>query len=349
MKRIYLYPGQLSASADPAEITTLLGSCVAVALFDPKTQMGGLNHYLLPEAPAGEETNPRYGSAAIALLRESLRQLGASPQRLQAKIYGGSRSLGDASRTQRVGELNCRFARQELARLRIPILLEDVGGDGGMKIALQTHTFSVDARRMREQAAPDVTLARGTRVIAVVGNMGSQLSLVAFLERLGRDAPPVVVSGAIPGTRLLKGRPEWGMSWRIAENRELLENGKVYFAPEGSATEVGSSGSDGAFQVAIHHHRKLENHELNGCLIQSLSRGLASSAAVVLLGGKMDSGAEAFVEFSKQGAFTVVESPDSAAFSELPSFVVNLGAATRVLPAGKIAEAFGVLTRRRAA
>ena len=97
MKRIYLYPGQLSASADPAEITTLLGSCVAVALFDPKTQMGGLNHYLLPEAPAGEETNPRYGSAAIALLRESLRQLGASPQRLQAKIYGGSRSLGDAS------------------------------------------------------------------------------------------------------------------------------------------------------------------------------------------------------------------------------------------------------------
>jgi two-component system chemotaxis response regulator CheB len=248
-----------------------------------------------------------------------------------------------------VGELNCRFARQELARLRIPILLEDVGGDGGMKIALQTHTFSVDARRMREQAAPDVTLARSTRVIAVVGNMGSQLSLVAFLERLGRDAPPVVVSGAIPGTRLLKGRPEWGMSWRIAENHELLENGKVYFAPEGSATEVGSSGSDGAFQVAIHHHRKLENRELNGCLIQSLSRGLASSAAVVLLGGKMDSGAEAFVEFSKQGAFTVVESPESAAFSELPSFVVNLGAATRVLPAGKIAEAFGVLTRRRAA
>ncbi len=233
MKRIYLYPGQLSASADPAEITTLLGSCVAVALFDPKTQMGGLNHYLLPEAPLGEETNPRYGSAAIALLRDSLRQLGASTQRLQAKLYGGSRSLGDASRTQRVGEMNCRFAREELARFRIPILLEDVGGDGGMKIVLQTHTFAVDARRMREQTPPGLSLARSTRVIVVAGNTGSQLSLVAFLEKLGRDAPPVVVSGAIPGTRLLKGRPEWGMSWRLAENDEVLENGKVYFSPEG--------------------------------------------------------------------------------------------------------------------
>ncbi len=61
------------------------------------------------------------------------------------------------------------------------------------------------------------------------------------------------------------------------------------------------AGSDGSFQVAILHHRKLENRELNGCLIQSLSRVSSGNSAVVLLGGKLDSGAEAFVEFSKQG------------------------------------------------
>src|SRR6185295_19916700 len=46
--RVYLAPGLLYASADGALVTTILGSCVAVGLFDPWVQAGGINHFLLP-------------------------------------------------------------------------------------------------------------------------------------------------------------------------------------------------------------------------------------------------------------------------------------------------------------
>ena len=65
MKTHYLFPGKLAAFKEECVITTLLGSCVAVALHDPDSKVGGLNHYLLPEVMPGEVPNPRYGNFAI--------------------------------------------------------------------------------------------------------------------------------------------------------------------------------------------------------------------------------------------------------------------------------------------
>ena len=45
---VYLHPGQVFVSPDPAVVTTILGSCVAVCVFDPVLRVGGTNHYLLP-------------------------------------------------------------------------------------------------------------------------------------------------------------------------------------------------------------------------------------------------------------------------------------------------------------
>src|SRR5438067_1584935 len=57
----FLLPGQMFASRQPTTVTTILGSCVAVCLWSPRTGGGGMNHYLLPEGASNETNRLRYG------------------------------------------------------------------------------------------------------------------------------------------------------------------------------------------------------------------------------------------------------------------------------------------------
>jgi len=66
--RVYLQPGQLYASAQPSAVTTVLGSCVAICLWDPLTSVGGMNHYLLPFFAGAGRGTPRFGNVAMAQL-----------------------------------------------------------------------------------------------------------------------------------------------------------------------------------------------------------------------------------------------------------------------------------------
>ncbi len=85
----YLHAGQIVASAVPAAITTIVGSCVAVCLFDPVAGVGGMNHYLLP-LPVQREWSPRFGNVAIAELLRAVLDRGARRDRIQAKVFGGA-------------------------------------------------------------------------------------------------------------------------------------------------------------------------------------------------------------------------------------------------------------------
>lgn len=150
--RIFLYPGQLIACKDETIVSTLLGSCVAVALFDPIKKIGGLNHYLLPEVTSNEQASGRYGNFAIPKLVYDLEKLGASKSRLQAKVYGGGNVLTENSFGESIGSSNIILAYQLLAEIDIAIIEENVGGTLGRKIHLNTATFAVE-HKLNEKVA----------------------------------------------------------------------------------------------------------------------------------------------------------------------------------------------------
>ena len=75
--QVYLHAGQIAVASEPAAITTILGSCVAVCLRDPDSRVGGMNHFLLPHH-VERERSPRFGSCAIpALIDAVVRAAGA--------------------------------------------------------------------------------------------------------------------------------------------------------------------------------------------------------------------------------------------------------------------------------
>jgi chemotaxis protein CheD len=136
---VYLHPGQLFASAVPCAITTVLGSCVSVCLYDVERGIGGANHFLLPHA--GTRTNEplRCGASAIEALLRRVLDLGARRHKLAAKVFGGAHVL-QAMHSARfhLGTANVDVARSVLTAERIPVLAEDVGGVRGRKLRFVT-------------------------------------------------------------------------------------------------------------------------------------------------------------------------------------------------------------------
>lgn len=138
-RKIYLLPGQVHVSRLPTEITTVLGSCVAVCVWDVALQQGGMNHYLLPQWHQPDAPTAKYGDIAIRILVERLRTLGSQSENLRAKIYGGAATIENMTRFN-VGERNIEMAEQAMRQMGIRVLTRHTGGTQGRKIIFSTDT-----------------------------------------------------------------------------------------------------------------------------------------------------------------------------------------------------------------
>lgn len=142
--------GGVAASLAPQRLSTLLGSCVAVCLYDPLLHAGGMNHILMPHAAVCRGCETRYGVQAMELLINDLMHLGADRRRFLAKAFGGANVL-PAFTTPTIGERNAGFVRDFLQTERIPLQAESLGGDLPMEVIFETHTGRAFVRSVRRR------------------------------------------------------------------------------------------------------------------------------------------------------------------------------------------------------
>ena len=112
-------------------LTTVLGSCVSACIRDPLMKVGGMNHFLLPDADRSGRDSQRYGAHAMELLINEILKRGGVRQRLEAKIFGGASVI--ASGTE-IGSRNAIFAKQYLKDEGIHLVGGDVGGTQARRI-----------------------------------------------------------------------------------------------------------------------------------------------------------------------------------------------------------------------
>jgi chemotaxis protein CheD len=133
-RRINLIQGDFQVSNDPHVVfTTLLGSCVAACIWDPTAKVGGMNHFLLPgqdNSPKSQE-GERYGVHLMELLLNGLLKAGAQRQRLEAKLFGGGKTMEGLTD---VGAKNASFAERFLANEGITLVGKSLRGDQGRRI-----------------------------------------------------------------------------------------------------------------------------------------------------------------------------------------------------------------------
>lgn len=144
----FLHPCTLFVHAQEHVVTTLLGSCVTVTLHEPQLRLGGMNHFMLPLWNGVGLPTPRFGNIAMEKLIERMVALGARPERLVARIYGGASILLEAGGSFGVGERNIQVARELLSRHRIFIQAAEVGGSTGLRLRFNTASGEVECLRM---------------------------------------------------------------------------------------------------------------------------------------------------------------------------------------------------------
>jgi len=138
-RKVYLHPGQLFTAVQPSVVTTILGSCVSVCLWDPLLKIGGMNHYLLPFWVGDDMASPRFGTVAIETLIEKILALGARKNRLRAKLFGGACVIAAfRARDDHIGVVNARLAENMLRLQAIPVVEQDLTGRRGRKLVFNT-------------------------------------------------------------------------------------------------------------------------------------------------------------------------------------------------------------------
>jgi chemotaxis protein CheD len=138
MPQVHLYPGQVFISGEGVMVSTILGSCVAVCLWDAQANLGGINHFLLPSDPLRNRTDLRYGNNAVAQLIDDMVSRGASPSRMVAKVAGGACVLEGFAAKRSIGEQNLAVALQVLKQYEITVSSEHTGGKRGRKLLFCT-------------------------------------------------------------------------------------------------------------------------------------------------------------------------------------------------------------------
>lgn len=127
-----LLPGDYYVTCEDEVLDTVLGSCVAACIRNPRLKIGGMNHFMLPrpsgtgndtwENVAGRAT--RYGSASMEKLINRILSAGGTRADLEVKIFGGGRVLSSLSD---IGVHNVTFVRDFLRQEGLKVTSEDVG------------------------------------------------------------------------------------------------------------------------------------------------------------------------------------------------------------------------------
>jgi chemotaxis protein CheD len=156
--RVHVKIGELRVLTHEGVLFSVgLGSCVAVALYDPHQKVAGLAHVMLPDPKEASEGFPgRFAPTAVTLLIDMMAQAGADKRHLHARVVGGAAMFADViPNDTRLGERNVTAVKTALANASIPLRGEDVGGSFGRSVYLDAKDGSLLVRAVRRD---DVTL-----------------------------------------------------------------------------------------------------------------------------------------------------------------------------------------------
>lgn len=161
--------GELHVTNQNEVISTVLGSCVSVCLFDQINNVSGINHFMLPEKITSSFVNEdnqfdgsllltnslRYGAYSMELLINEILKLGGEKKYLNAKVFGGGNVLNIYSDKRTIGEQNIDFVLAFLKAEKIDVISKDVGGNTGRKLLYYTKENKVYIKNIPIRSIPE--------------------------------------------------------------------------------------------------------------------------------------------------------------------------------------------------
>lgn len=133
----------------PDTIRTVVGSCIAIALYDRVKKIGGMAHVILPNSQQGTGDPGKFADTAVDLLRTALLAEGAEAEHLTCKIAGGATMFGPQTGPG-LGTRNADAVKERLTHQGVRLAGSDLGGRKGRKVSLDPATGEVQVEVIGE-------------------------------------------------------------------------------------------------------------------------------------------------------------------------------------------------------
>jgi len=196
-QKVYLMPGESFASKRPFEISTLLGSCVAVCLYDERGKFGGMNHYMLPSGNHQTKLE-KYGDYSIQKLYEGMLIKGSRPEHLTASVIGGAAVTSFLGSGMNIAEKNIKLAFDFLSKLNLNISLKEVGGHRGRRLSFQNWNNKIEikkiqgsqtsAERVYEKHPIRILVVDDSKTLCKIYKKALSLDAAILVEAVAHDA-----------------------------------------------------------------------------------------------------------------------------------------------------------------
>ena len=154
MQAAKILPGEYYVTMNDEIITTVLGSCVSACVWDKKTGIGGMNHFMLPLSHNGEwggseliSTANRYGNYAMEHMINDILTHGGQRSNLAVKIFGGGKIISEMSN---IGIKNISFVHGYIKNEELQLVSEDVGDIFPRKIVFFAKTGRVRVKKLKQ-------------------------------------------------------------------------------------------------------------------------------------------------------------------------------------------------------
>jgi chemotaxis protein CheD len=154
IEKLFLYPGHLVVTKGAMEISTILGSCVSVCLFDRGRHIAGINHFLLPFNDNPDSDIEKYGDTSLNFMLGKILKMGSNQADLVAKVFGGGEVLTYENSNFNIGKHNIEVALEFIHHHKIKLISREVGGTTGAKIIFNTHTGIVTHKYLSSSVLP---------------------------------------------------------------------------------------------------------------------------------------------------------------------------------------------------
>lgn len=155
LNKIYLKPGELIISEKPVMVTTVLGSCISVTMFNERMGTAAICHGMLPHG--GRSDNFKYVDTALRYMIDYFKTLNIGRKEIEVKVFGGA-DMFNTTRSNTpnltVGWQNISAATCFLKDHGMAPTTSDVGGQKGRKLIFTTDTGIVYLKRLNARIPP---------------------------------------------------------------------------------------------------------------------------------------------------------------------------------------------------
>lgn len=158
IETVFLKPGEICLLERPAKVTTILGSCIAVTMYNARLGKAAMCHAVLPKySKTRKHDTFQYVDSSIIHMIEKLESMGSSRTEIEVKMFGGA-SMFSKHDTIAVGRRNIETAITVMSGQKLNLKAWNVGGSRGRKLIFDTSTGEVFVKFIK-QTMPAVRLA----------------------------------------------------------------------------------------------------------------------------------------------------------------------------------------------